>query len=130
LAKEEKALVLWAAGPTAGYESAARAFEQKFLGITVSLTGGFSKVLNARIEEQVRAQKVETDLAILQTIQDFIAWNRRGLLLHFKPDGFDKRGEHYGAHLSQSEAEPADRVSFHSSSPSTTKWVRVGSPHR
>jgi ABC-type Fe3+ transport system substrate-binding protein len=91
-AKEEKALVLWAAGPIAGYETAARAFEQKFPGITVSLTGGFSNILNARIEEQVRAQKVETDLAILQTIQDFIAWNRRGLLLHFKPDGFDKIG--------------------------------------
>src|SRR4249920_2388116 len=69
-AKEEKALVLWVAGPIGGYETAARAFEQKFAGITVSLTGGFSNILNARIEEQVRAQKVETDLAILQTIQD------------------------------------------------------------
>ena len=27
---------------------------------------------------------------IFQTIQDFIAWNRRGLLLHFKPESFDK----------------------------------------
>jgi ABC-type Fe3+ transport system substrate-binding protein len=92
LAKQEKTLVMWAAGPTAGYESAARAFEQQFPGITVSLTGGFSNVLNARIEEQVRTSKVETDLVILQTIQDFIKWNRRGLLLHFKPDGFDKIG--------------------------------------
>jgi ABC-type Fe3+ transport system substrate-binding protein len=89
-AKEEKTLVMWAAGPTAGYESAARAFEQQFPGITISLTGGFSNVLNARIEEQMRTKKVETDLAILQTIQDFIAWNKRGLLLPFKPDGFDK----------------------------------------
>jgi ABC-type Fe3+ transport system substrate-binding protein len=92
LAKEEKTLVMWAAGPTAPYESAARAFEQQFPGITVSLTGGFSNVLNARIEEQVRTKKVETDLVILQTIQDFIRWNTRGLLLHFKPDGFDKIG--------------------------------------
>jgi ABC-type Fe3+ transport system substrate-binding protein len=90
LAKEEKTLVMWAAGPTAPYESAARAFEQKFPGITVSLMGGFSNVLNARIEEQVKTKKVETDLAILQTIQDFIAWKGRGLLLPFKPDGFDK----------------------------------------
>ena len=49
-----------------------------------------SNVLNAKIEEQLRTKKVDTDLAILQTIQDFTAWNRRGLLLAFKPDGFDK----------------------------------------
>jgi ABC-type Fe3+ transport system substrate-binding protein len=90
LAKEERALVLWVAGSTAGYERAVRAFELQFPGITVSLTGGFSNVLNARIEEQLRTKKVDTDLAILQTIQDFTAWNRRGLLLAFKPDGFDK----------------------------------------
>jgi ABC-type Fe3+ transport system substrate-binding protein len=92
LAKGEKALVMGAAGPAAAYESAARAFEQKFPGITVSLTSGFSNVLSTGIEEQVRSNKVETDLVILQTIQDFISWKRRGLLLHFKPDGFDKIG--------------------------------------
>jgi ABC-type glycerol-3-phosphate transport system substrate-binding protein len=87
-AKEEKVLVLWAAGPNAGYEKIARAFEERFPGITVKLTDGLSNVLNAKIEEQLSTNKVETDLAILQTIQDFIAWNRRGLLLAFKPDGF------------------------------------------
>jgi UDP-N-acetyl-D-mannosaminuronic acid transferase (WecB/TagA/CpsF family) len=35
LAKEEKALVLWAAGSPAGYERAVRAFERQFPGITV-----------------------------------------------------------------------------------------------
>ena len=88
-AKAEQTLVVWAAGPTAPHERAARAFEQQYPGISVSVTGGFSNVLNAKIEEQFRT-KVETDLAILQTIQDFIAWNKRGLLVHFKPEGFDK----------------------------------------
>ena len=54
------------------YDGAIRAFEQQFPGITVSLTGGFN-VLNAGIEEQVRTKKVNTDLVILQTIQDFLA---------------------------------------------------------
>ena len=90
LAKQEKTLVLWAAGPAADYETAAHAFEEQFPGVTVSLTGGFSNVLNAKIEEQLRTKKVETDLAILQTIQDFVAWEKRGLLQHFKPAGFDK----------------------------------------
>ena len=89
-AKGEKALVLWAAGPTAAYERAVQAFEQQFPGITVSLTGGLSNALNAKLEEQISAKKVETDLTILQTIQDLIGWHNRGLLLPFKPEGFDK----------------------------------------
>ena len=51
---------------------------------------GLSNVLNAKIEEQVRTKKGEIDLVIFQTVQNFVAWNRRGLLLHFKPESFDK----------------------------------------
>jgi ABC-type Fe3+ transport system substrate-binding protein len=91
-AKAEKSLVLWGAGPTAGYETAVRAFEQQYPGVKVSLMGGFSNVLNAKVEEQLRAKKVETDLLVFQTVQDFVAWNKRGLLLHFKPEGFETIG--------------------------------------
>ena len=91
-AKAEKTLVLWGAGPSAGYESAARAFEQQFPGITVRLMGGFSNVLNAKVEEQLSARKVETDLLVFQTVQDFVNWNKRGLLMRFKPDGFETIG--------------------------------------
>jgi ABC-type Fe3+ transport system substrate-binding protein len=89
-ARAEQKLVLWAAGPTAAYERAARVFEQKFPGLAVALTGGFSNVLNAKIEEQIGGKKVETDVVIFQTVQDLVNWNRRGLLLHFKPEAFDK----------------------------------------
>jgi ABC-type Fe3+ transport system substrate-binding protein len=91
-AKAEKSLVLWGAGPTAGYEAAVRAFEQQYPGVTVTLMGGFSNVLNAKVEEQFSARKVETDLLVFQTVQDFVNWNRRGLLMHFKPDGFETIG--------------------------------------
>jgi ABC-type Fe3+ transport system substrate-binding protein len=91
-AKAEGALVLWAAGPTAGYEAAVKAFEQRFPGVAVSLTGGFSNVLNAKIVDQVKAGKVETDMVVFQTVQDFVGWKTRGWLLAFKPDGFDKIG--------------------------------------
>src|SRR6202040_1008385 len=91
-AKAEKSLVLWGAGPSAGYETAARAFEQQYPGVTVTLMGGFSNVLNAKIEQQFSAKKVETDLLVFQTVQDFVAWNKRGLLLHFKPEGFESIG--------------------------------------
>jgi ABC-type Fe3+ transport system substrate-binding protein len=91
-AKAEKTLVLWGAGPSAGYEAAARAFEQQYPGIKVTLMGGFSNVLNAKIEEQLSAKKVETDVLVFQTVQDFVGWNKRGLLMHFKPEGFETIG--------------------------------------
>jgi ABC-type Fe3+ transport system substrate-binding protein len=91
-AKAEKTLVLWGAGPSAGYEAAARAFEQQYPGITVTLMGGFSNVLNAKIEEQFTAKKVATDVLVFQTVQDFVGWNKRGLLMHFKPEGFETIG--------------------------------------
>ena len=94
-AKAEKEVVLWGAGPTAGYEAAARGFEQQFPGVKVSLMGGFSNVLNAKVEEQFGANKVDTDVLIFQTVQDFVGWNKRGLLMHFKPDGFDTIGASY-----------------------------------
>jgi ABC-type Fe3+ transport system substrate-binding protein len=87
-AKAEGTLVLWGAGPTAGYETAVKAFEAKYPGIKVEITGGFSNVLNAKIEDQLKARKVETDIAVFQTVQDFVGWNKRGVLLRFKPDGF------------------------------------------
>jgi ABC-type Fe3+ transport system substrate-binding protein len=91
-AKAEKSLVLWGAGPTAGYEAAVRVFEQQFPGVTVTLMGGFSNVLNAKVEEQFAARNVETDVLVFQTVQDFVNWNRRGLLMHFKPEGFETIG--------------------------------------
>ncbi len=89
-AKAEKTLLLWGAGPSAGYEAAVRAFEERFPGIAVSLTGGFSNVLNAKIEAQLAAKKLDADLLIFQTVQDFVGWNKRGALLAFKPEGFDR----------------------------------------
>jgi ABC-type Fe3+ transport system substrate-binding protein len=91
-AKAEQTLVLWGAGPSAGYETAVRAFEQQFPGVTVALMGGFSNVLNAKVETQLAAHKVATDVLIFQTVQDFVGWNRRGLLMRFKPEGFEAIG--------------------------------------
>lgn len=91
-AKTDKTLVLWGGGPASNYERAARAFEKQYPGVTVSVEGGASNVFNRKIEEQIKANKIETDLIILQTVQDLVDWSKRGLLLQFKPDGFDKIG--------------------------------------
>ena len=87
-AKAEKTVVIYSGGPVAPYESFAKEFEQRFPGLTVSLTGGFSNVLNGRIEAQLHDHKLEVDMAFFQTVQDFVAWKRQGVLLNFKPDGY------------------------------------------
>ena len=89
-AKAEKTLVFYAGGPTAPYEARIKQFQEKFPGIQVSVSGGFSNVLNERIEKQFTAGKLEVDFAFFQTVQDFVNWKRRDKLLAFKPDGFDQ----------------------------------------
>ena len=89
-AKPEKTLVFYAGGPTAPYEGRIKQFQENFPGIQVSITGGFSNVLNQNIEKQMADGKLEVDLAFFQTVQDFANWKKRGVLLPFKPDGFDQ----------------------------------------
>ena len=89
-AKPEKSVVIYSGGPVAPYEAFAREFEQRFPGITVSLTGGFSNVLNSRINAQLRDHRLEVDMAFFQTVQDFVAWKPQGVLLSFKPEGYEQ----------------------------------------
>src|SRR5436305_13928982 len=88
-AKIEKTLVLYGAGPTGSHDRWIKDFEQRFPGVTVAFTGGLSTDLNQRIERQLASGTMETDLAILQTIQDFGKWKKAGALLLFKPEGSD-----------------------------------------
>jgi ABC-type Fe3+ transport system substrate-binding protein len=90
LAKSEKTLVFYSGGPADPYERMAKDFEQRYPGIAVSVTGGFSNVLDRKIDDQIAAKKLEVDMAIFQTVQDFVAWKKAGVLLSFKPDGCDK----------------------------------------
>src|SRR3954451_11594893 len=88
-AKLEKTLVLYGAGPTGSHDRWIKDFEQRFPGIPVALTGGLSNGLNQKIEQQLAAKRMEADLAIFQTIQDFGKWKKAGALLLFKPEGSD-----------------------------------------
>jgi ABC-type Fe3+ transport system substrate-binding protein len=88
-AKTEKSLVFYSGGPAAPHEARAKQFMQQFPGIAVSVTGGFSNVLNAEIEKQMADGALAVDMAFFQTVQDFVAWKKRGQLLAFKPDGFE-----------------------------------------
>ena len=89
-AKDEGALVLYVGGPTARWEAMAKAFNTRYPGINIAVSGGFSNVLDNKIEAQFAAGKLEVDAAILQTIADFVRWKADGKLLPYKPDGFDQ----------------------------------------
>jgi ABC-type Fe3+ transport system substrate-binding protein len=89
-AKAEGSLVLYTGGPTAPWEAAAKKFSERYPGINVSVTGGFSNVLDKKIDAQLAAGKLEVDAALFQTLQDFVRWKQQGALLEFKPKGFDK----------------------------------------
>jgi ABC-type Fe3+ transport system substrate-binding protein len=89
-AKDEKTLVLYSGGPAAPYERMGKEFSQRYPGIDVAVTGGFSNVLDRKIDDQLAAKKLDVDMAIFQTVQDFVAWKKSGVLLPFKPAAFDK----------------------------------------
>jgi ABC-type Fe3+ transport system substrate-binding protein len=89
-AKLETHLALYGAGPAGSHDRWIREFQQKYPGVTVTFTGGLSNGLNQRIEQQLAAKKMEADLAIFQTIQDFAKWKQRDALLLFKPEGSEQ----------------------------------------
>src|SRR5580704_4035864 len=89
-AKTEGALLLYTGGPTAPWDAAAKEFSARYPGVKVSVTGGFSNVLDKKIDAQLSAGKLEVDLAMFQTLQDFVRWKQQGALLEFKPQGSDK----------------------------------------
>jgi ABC-type Fe3+ transport system substrate-binding protein len=88
-AKLEQKVSLVGAGPSEPYEHWIREFQDRYPGVTISFTGGLSNGLNRRVDQQIASGKMETDLAIFQTIQDFVRWKRAGALAMFRPEGFE-----------------------------------------
>jgi ABC-type Fe3+ transport system substrate-binding protein len=89
-AKSEGAFAFYVGGPTGPWEARAKIFEERYPGIKITVGGGFSNVLDKKIDQQLAAGKLEVDAAILQTIGDFVRWKAEKRLLTFAPPGFDK----------------------------------------
>ncbi len=90
LARAEGQLNLYGGGPTAPFQALGRQFVAAFPGIAVNVTGGFSNELAPEIDRQIAAGRIECDITILQTLQDFERWKRGNALLPFQPAGFDQ----------------------------------------
>ncbi|MBI2357360.1 MAG: extracellular solute-binding protein [Deltaproteobacteria bacterium] len=90
LAREEGRLNLYGGGPAALYTADAKLFEERFPGIKVVIRGDFSNRLTGLIDSQIKAGKMEADIAVLQTIQDFVRWKKEGVLVPLKSEAFAK----------------------------------------
>jgi ABC-type Fe3+ transport system substrate-binding protein len=88
-AKREGSVALYGAGPPEPYKRWIAEFEKKYPGVTVVHTAGLSTTLDKKIDAQLADKKMEADVGIFQTIQDFARWKRAGALMLFKPEGFD-----------------------------------------
>src|ERR1700722_20216653 len=89
-AKKEGALSLNGGGLAGLYEPWVREFEQRFPGIKVTLTADFSNILAPIIDREIAERKLSVDLTIFQTLQDYDRWKKQGVLMSFKPEGWDQ----------------------------------------
>jgi ABC-type Fe3+ transport system substrate-binding protein len=89
--KEGGQLTIYAGGDevTQGF-GVKSSFEQQFPGMKVNIVVDLSKYHDARIEEELLRKDLQVDVAHLQTLHDFDNWASRGLLLPYKPIGWEQ----------------------------------------
>lgn len=75
-------------GPPQVYAGFVREFETKYPKVKVRITPGRYDLI-PKIDAQIAAGRMDADLAILQTTQDYVRWRRQGALQKFAPPGFD-----------------------------------------
>ena len=94
--KEGGALTVYAGGDevTQGFGIKA-GFERQFPGMKIDIVMDLSKYHDARIEEELLRKDLKADVAHLQTLHDFDHWAARGVLLPYRPVGWDQVPEAY-----------------------------------
>ncbi|PJG85491.1 ABC transporter substrate-binding protein [Conservatibacter flavescens] len=89
--KEGGRLVVYAGGDTPDQQDGIKAaFEKRFPGIILDTIVDYSKIHDARINYQIEVKNVVADVVQLQTLQDFPKWKAEGVLMPYKPLGWDK----------------------------------------
>jgi ABC-type Fe3+ transport system substrate-binding protein len=89
-AKKEGALSLNGGGPADLYEPWVQEFERRFPGIKVKLDADFSNILAPIIDREIAEKRLSVDVTIFQTLQDYDCWKKQGVLMSFKPEGWDE----------------------------------------
>lgn len=84
-------LVVYAGGDAPDQQDGNRAgFEAAFPGVKVEIVVDLSKYHDSRIDYQLSTDTLVVDVAQLQTLQDFPRWKEEGVLLNYKPIGWDR----------------------------------------
>ncbi|KAI0737396.1 hypothetical protein C8Q80DRAFT_1115295 [Daedaleopsis nitida] len=89
--KEGGVVTLWHGGDEKNQQDHLKqAFEARFPGMTLNLTVDLSKYHDVNIDRQLATGSVFVDVVALQTLNDFPRWKSQGVLLPYKPLGFDQ----------------------------------------
>jgi ABC-type glycerol-3-phosphate transport system substrate-binding protein len=89
--KEGGRVIVYAGGDTPGQQDGIKkAFETRFPGVTLDVVVDYSKFHEARIDNQVATGKHVVDVIQIQTLQNFPRWKAEGILMPYKPIGWDK----------------------------------------
>jgi ABC-type Fe3+ transport system substrate-binding protein len=94
-ARKEGVLNLYGGGPAFWYADWAAQFKAAFPEIAVNFSGGFSNQLAPRIDQQIASGRMECDVAVLQTLQDFARWKTKGELIGLPSEVFDHIDKRY-----------------------------------
>ena len=90
--KEGGSVTLWHGGDEPTQQAFLKtAFEARFPGMTLNVTVDLSKYHDVNLEQQLANENVYVDSIILQTLHDFPRWKSQGVLLPYKPAGFDSK---------------------------------------
>jgi ABC-type Fe3+ transport system substrate-binding protein len=71
------------------WDAIGNAFMKTFPEIKVNIVVDLSKYHDARIDNQLANKNLVPDMAVLQTLQDFDRWKQNGVLLNYKPIGWN-----------------------------------------
>ncbi|MDO4998237.1 MAG: ABC transporter substrate-binding protein [Neisseria sp.] len=89
--KEGGHLVVYAGGDTPEQQNGIKAaFEKRFPKMKLDTIVDYSKIHDARIDYQLETGQLKADVVQLQTLQDYPRWKAQGVLLNYKPLGWDK----------------------------------------
>lgn len=89
--KEGDEVTVYAGGDTAGQQDGIKkAFETRFPGMKLNVIVDYSKFHDARVDNQLATGTLVPDVVQLQTLQDYPRWKQEGVLMNYKPKGWDK----------------------------------------
>jgi ABC-type Fe3+ transport system substrate-binding protein len=94
-ARPEGALHIYTGGVASNSAGTIKAFNARFPGIPLTVTGDYSNVNDIKIDRQLAEKRVDADVVSFQTVQDFVRWKRMGVLQNFKPDGIETVGAEF-----------------------------------